>query len=59
MAENRQLAIVTGAASGIVTGRRFLATHWDNFLPPPEAAEKYGAPIACKAIATYRSSPNE
>lgn len=44
MAENRQLAIVTGAASGIVTGPPFLATHWDNFLPPPEAAEKCGAP---------------
>ncbi len=58
MAENRQLAIVTGAASGNVTGRRFLATHWDNSLPPAEAAEKCGAPIACEAIATMPIEPD-
>ncbi len=34
-------------AAGKVTGRRFLAVHWDAKLPPEEAAEKAGAP-ACQ-----------
>ena len=41
-----------------VTGRRFLAVHWDNSLPPAEAAEKCGAPIAWKAIATMPIEPD-
>jgi hypothetical protein len=41
-----------------VTGRRFLAARWDNSLPPAEAAEKCGAPIAWKAIATMPIEPD-
>ena len=49
--------LVSEAAAGI-TGRRFLAAHWDNSLPPAEAAEKCGAPIAWKAIATMPIEPD-
>ena len=45
-----------GAAE--VTGRRFLATHWDTSLPPAEAAERCGAPIAWKSIATMPIEPD-
>jgi NAD(P)-dependent dehydrogenase (short-subunit alcohol dehydrogenase family) len=45
-------------AAAEVTGRRFLAVHWDNSLPPAEAAEKCGAPIAWKAIATMPIEPD-
>lgn len=45
-------------AAAEVTGRRFLAAHWDNALPPAEAAEKCGAPIAWKAIATMPIEPD-
>jgi NAD(P)-dependent dehydrogenase (short-subunit alcohol dehydrogenase family) len=41
-----------------VTGRRFLAVHWDRSLPPAEAAEKCGAPIAWKSIATMPIEPD-
>jgi NAD(P)-dependent dehydrogenase (short-subunit alcohol dehydrogenase family) len=51
------LWLVSEAASG-VTGRRFLAVHWDSSLPPPEAAEKCGAPIAWKSIATMPIEPD-
>jgi NAD(P)-dependent dehydrogenase (short-subunit alcohol dehydrogenase family) len=44
-------------ASGGVTGRRFLAVHWDPSLPPEEAAEKAGAPVAWTAIATMPIEP--
>jgi NAD(P)-dependent dehydrogenase (short-subunit alcohol dehydrogenase family) len=49
-------------AAGKVTGRRFLGVHWDPTLPPEEAAEKAGAPVAWTSIATMpirpsRSSP--
>jgi NAD(P)-dependent dehydrogenase (short-subunit alcohol dehydrogenase family) len=37
--------LVSDAAGG-VTGRRFLAVHWDPSLPPEEAAAKAGAPVA-------------
>ena len=37
--------LVSDAAGG-VTGRRFLAVHWDPSLPPEEAAIKAGAPVA-------------
>ncbi|MGH7060937.1 MAG: SDR family NAD(P)-dependent oxidoreductase [Stellaceae bacterium] len=45
-------------AAAQVTGRRFLAAHWDDSLPPAEAAEKCGAPIAWKAIATMPIEPD-
>ncbi|HJU20495.1 MAG TPA: SDR family oxidoreductase [Stellaceae bacterium] len=41
-----------------VNGRRFLAVHWDPALPPAEAAEKCGAPIAWSAIATMPIEPD-
>jgi NAD(P)-dependent dehydrogenase (short-subunit alcohol dehydrogenase family) len=40
-----------------VTGRRFIAAHWDSALPRAEAAEKCGAPIAWKSIATMPIEP--
>jgi NAD(P)-dependent dehydrogenase (short-subunit alcohol dehydrogenase family) len=40
-----------------VTGRRFLAVHWDTSLPPREAAEKAGAPVAWTSIATMPIEP--
>jgi NAD(P)-dependent dehydrogenase (short-subunit alcohol dehydrogenase family) len=45
------LWLISDAAAAI-TGRRFLAVHWDTSLPPEQAAEKCGAPIAWKSIAT-------
>src|SRR4029077_4955072 len=51
------LWLVSDAASQ-VTGRRFLAVHWDTSLPPAEAAEKCGAPIAWKSIATMPIEPD-
>lgn len=45
-------------AAAQVTGRRFLAAHWDDSLPPAAAAEKCGAPIAWKAIATMPIEPD-
>lgn len=44
-------------ATGAVTGRRFLAVHWDPALPPAEAAEKAGAPVAWSDIATMPITP--
>jgi NAD(P)-dependent dehydrogenase (short-subunit alcohol dehydrogenase family) len=49
--------LVSEAAAG-VSGRRFLAAHWDTSLPPAEAAEKCGSPIAWKAIATMPIEPD-
>jgi NAD(P)-dependent dehydrogenase (short-subunit alcohol dehydrogenase family) len=51
------LWLVSDAAAG-VSGRRFLAAHWDTSLPPAEAAEKCGAPIAWKSIATMPIEPD-
>jgi NAD(P)-dependent dehydrogenase (short-subunit alcohol dehydrogenase family) len=51
------LWLVSDAAAG-VTGRRFLAVHWNIALPPAEAAEKCGAPIAWKGIATMPIEPD-
>lgn len=48
--------LVSDAASG-VTGRRFLAIHWDPALPPEQAAEKAGAPVAWTSIATMPIEP--
>jgi NAD(P)-dependent dehydrogenase (short-subunit alcohol dehydrogenase family) len=50
------LWLVSDAAAE-VTGRRFLAAHWDGALPPVAAAEKCGAPIAWKSIATMPIEP--
>jgi hypothetical protein len=44
-------------AAGNVTGRRFLAVHWDAGLPPAEAAAKAGAPVAWTDIATMPIEP--
>jgi NAD(P)-dependent dehydrogenase (short-subunit alcohol dehydrogenase family) len=44
--------------AGKVTGRRFLAVHWDTGLPPEQAAEKAGAPVAWTSIATMPITPN-
>jgi NAD(P)-dependent dehydrogenase (short-subunit alcohol dehydrogenase family) len=48
--------LVSEAATG-VTGRRFLVVHWDPALPPAEAAEKAGAPVAWTGIATMPIEP--
>jgi NAD(P)-dependent dehydrogenase (short-subunit alcohol dehydrogenase family) len=48
--------LVSDAAGG-VTGRRFLAVHWDPALPPAQAAEKAGAPVAWTSIATMPVEP--
>ena len=50
------LWLISDAAAD-VTGQRFLAVHWDGSLPPAEAAEKCGAPIAWKPIATMPIVP--
>jgi|SRR5271170_3929258 len=43
--------------AGNVTGRRFLAVHWDTGLPPEQAAEKAGALVAWTSIATMPIHP--
>jgi NAD(P)-dependent dehydrogenase (short-subunit alcohol dehydrogenase family) len=48
--------LLSDAADG-VTAQRFLAVHWDPKLPPEEAAEKAGAPIAWTSIATLPIEP--
>jgi NAD(P)-dependent dehydrogenase (short-subunit alcohol dehydrogenase family) len=48
--------LISDAASG-VTGRRFLAVHWDAGLPPADAAAKAGAPVAWTDIATMPIEP--
>jgi NAD(P)-dependent dehydrogenase (short-subunit alcohol dehydrogenase family) len=50
------LWLVTDAAE--VTGRRFLGVHWDAALPPEQAAEKAGAPVAWTSIATMPITPS-
>jgi NAD(P)-dependent dehydrogenase (short-subunit alcohol dehydrogenase family) len=44
--------------AGKITGRRFLAVHWDARLPPEEAAKKAGAPVAWTSIATMPITPS-
>ena len=51
------LWLVSDAAAK-VTGRRFLGVHWDTELPPEEAAEKAGAPVAWTSIATMPIRPS-
>ena len=41
-----------------VTGRRFLGIHWDPALPPEQAADKAGAPVAWTSIATMPITPS-
>jgi NAD(P)-dependent dehydrogenase (short-subunit alcohol dehydrogenase family) len=45
-------------AAGNVSGRRFLAIHWDPALAPEQAAEKAGAPVAWTSIATMPVTPS-
>src|SRR5215471_15034972 len=45
-------------AAGKVTGRRFLGVRWDPTLPPEQAAEKAGAPVAWTSIATMPIPPS-
>jgi NAD(P)-dependent dehydrogenase (short-subunit alcohol dehydrogenase family) len=51
------LVWLVSEAAGAVTGRRFLAVHWDTALPPEQAAEKAGAPVAWTGIATMPIEP--
>jgi NAD(P)-dependent dehydrogenase (short-subunit alcohol dehydrogenase family) len=51
------LWLVSDAAAN-VTGRRFLGVHWEAALPPEEAAEKAGAPVAWTSIATMPITPS-
>ena len=53
----RPLVWLISDAAAAVTARRFLAVHWDPALPPAEAAEKAGAPIAWTSIATMPIEP--
>ena len=48
--------LVSDAAGG-VSARRFLAVHWDPALPPAQAADKAGAPVAWTSIATMPIEP--
>jgi NAD(P)-dependent dehydrogenase (short-subunit alcohol dehydrogenase family) len=50
------LWLVSDAAAG-VNGRRFIAADWDTALPPAQAAEKAGAPIAWMSIARMPIEP--
>jgi NAD(P)-dependent dehydrogenase (short-subunit alcohol dehydrogenase family) len=45
-------------AAGRVTGRRFVAVHWNTNLPPDQAAEIAGAPVAWTSIATAPIMPS-
>jgi hypothetical protein len=51
------LVWLVSEAAGGVTGRRFLAVHWDPALAPTQAAEKAGAPVAWTSIATLPIEP--
>jgi NAD(P)-dependent dehydrogenase (short-subunit alcohol dehydrogenase family) len=51
------LVWLVSEAAQAVSGRRFLAVHWDAKLPPAQAAEKAGAPVAWTSIATMPIEP--
>jgi hypothetical protein len=53
-----QPEVMVSDAAGKVTGRRFLGVHWDTKLPPEQAAEKGGAPVAWTSIATMPITPS-
>jgi hypothetical protein len=40
-----------------VSGRRFIAADWDTRLPPAQAAETAGAPVAWLSIARMPIEP--
>jgi NAD(P)-dependent dehydrogenase (short-subunit alcohol dehydrogenase family) len=50
------LWLVSDAAAG-VNGRRFIAADWDTRLPPAQAAEIAGAPVAWLSIARMPIEP--
>ena len=50
------LWLVSDAANG-VSGRRFIGADWDKSLPPAQAAEKAGAPVAWLSIARMPIEP--
>ena len=50
------LWLLSGDATG-VNGRRYIAADWDASLPPAQAAEKAGAPIAWLSIARMPIQP--
>jgi NAD(P)-dependent dehydrogenase (short-subunit alcohol dehydrogenase family) len=50
------LWLVSDATAG-VTAKRFIAADWDRSLPPAQAAEKAGAPIAWLGIARMPIEP--
>ena len=50
------LWLVSDAAGGI-SGRRFIAADWDASLPPAQAAEAAGAPVAWLSIARMPIEP--
>ena len=52
------LVWLVSEAAAKVTGRRFLGIHWDPNLPPEQAAEKAGAPVAWTSIATMPITPS-
>jgi 3-oxoacyl-[acyl-carrier protein] reductase len=41
---------LASTASDGVNGRRFIGAHWDSSLPPEEAAEAAGAPVAWQQL---------
>ncbi|MGH7034098.1 MAG: SDR family NAD(P)-dependent oxidoreductase [Stellaceae bacterium] len=51
------LWLVSDAADG-VTGRRFIAAFWDRALPPAEAAETCGAPMAWQQLGRQAIFPD-
>lgn len=51
------LWLVSESAAG-VNARRFIAADWDRSLPPAQAAEKAGAPIAWLGIARMPIEPS-
>ena len=53
------LVWLVSETAGNVTGRRFLGIHWDPALPPEQAAEKAGAPVAWTSIATMPIRPSQ
>ena len=54
---NPPLLWLLSAEAATVNARRFIAADWDTALPPAEAAEKAGAPIAWGGIARMPIEP--
>jgi NAD(P)-dependent dehydrogenase (short-subunit alcohol dehydrogenase family) len=51
------LWLVSNASDG-VTGKRFIAAFWDKTLPPAQAAEKCGAPMAWQQLGRQAIFPD-